>query len=57
MRELWRKLMFLAGRRRRFESDLDEEMQYHAEMAGRPQFGNMTLLKTKEPRRVGVWLV
>lgn len=44
MGEMWRKLLFFL-RRRQLERDLDEEMRYHAEMTGRPQFGNMTLLK------------
>jgi putative ABC transport system permease protein len=43
---IWRKLMFLF-RRRGLERDLDEEMRYHAELTGQPQFGNVTLLKEK----------
>lgn len=43
---LWRRLMFFL-RRRQFERDLDEEMGYHAEMTGRQQFGNITLLKER----------
>ena len=27
---------------RQFEEELDEEMSHHAELAGRPQFGNVT---------------
>ena len=42
--EIWRKATFFFHRRR-FEKDLEEEMRLHAEMAGRPRFGNMTLLK------------
>ncbi len=49
--ELWRRLMFPL-RRRQFERDLEEEMQFHLEMkareigpaAARKQFGNTTLL-------------
>ncbi len=42
--EIWRRLGFLL-RRGRFEQDLEEEMRFHAEMAGRAQFGNLTLLR------------
>ena len=53
MRELWRRLHFLFDRKR-FESDLDEEMRFHLEMkaeksgdpyAARRQFGNLGILK------------
>ncbi len=42
--EIWRRLMCLFHRRQ-FEEDLEEEMRFHAEMTGRRQFGNVTLLK------------
>jgi predicted permease len=53
MRELWRRLRFLMDRRR-FESDLDEEMRFHLDMktrktgdryAAQRQFGNVGILK------------
>ncbi|MBV9499312.1 MAG: ABC transporter permease [Acidobacteriaceae bacterium] len=43
MGEIWRRLGFLFHRSR-FEQDLEEEMCFHAEMAGRARFGNFTLL-------------
>lgn len=52
MGEMWRKLMLLV-RRRRFERDLDEEMRYHAQMTGQPQFGNLTLFKEKSRNEWG----
>lgn len=56
MGEIWRKFMFLF-RRRQLESDLEEEMRYHAEMIGQPRFGNMTLLKEKSRSEWGFgWL-
>lgn len=56
MDEMWRKLKFFLVRRR-LERDLDEEMRYHAEMTGRPRFGNMTLLKEKSRSEWGFdWL-
>jgi predicted permease len=43
--ELWRKLVYLSNRRR-FESDLDEELRFHLDqMPDRRKFGNTTLLK------------
>src|SRR5580692_7876085 len=43
--ELWRKLGYLFHRRR-FESDLDEELRFHLEQMGdRRKFGNATILK------------
>lgn len=53
MRELWRRLKYLCHARE-FESDLDEEMQFHLEMKAqktggrdqaRKQFGNVGILK------------
>jgi macrolide transport system ATP-binding/permease protein len=41
-------------RRRRFEAELDEEMQHHAALSGRPKFGNVTLLK-EESRAMWTW--
>jgi hypothetical protein len=56
MGETWRKLKFFLGRRR-LERDLAEEMRYHAEMTGRAQFGNMTLLREKSRSEWGFnWL-
>src|SRR5579875_2711793 len=52
MGEIWRKLIFFL-RRKRLESDLEEEMRYHAEMAGSRQFGNVTLLKEKSRSQWG----
>ena len=43
--ELWRKLGYLFHRRR-FESDLDEELRFHLDqMPDRRKFGNATILK------------
>ena len=43
--ELWRKLGYLFHRRR-FESDLDEELRFHLDqMPDRRKFGNTTILK------------
>ena len=57
LHELWRKVLFLL-RRRRFDRDLEEEMDFHLEMkaqstgsddaarhTARRKFGNVTLLK------------
>jgi len=63
MRELWRRLGFLA-RRERFERDLDEEMRFHLEMkaqkagdplAARRQFGNEGMLK-EASREMWGWM-
>lgn len=51
LNELWRRLLFLF-RRRQFESELEEEMQFHLDMktramgpaAARRQFGNVALV-------------
>jgi putative ABC transport system permease protein len=53
MNEFFRRLLFYC-RRRRFEAELDEEMRYHLMMSGRPQFGNVTLLK-EEAREMWGW--
>ena len=44
MDEFLRRFLYYF-RRRRFEAELDEEMQQHAALSGRPKFGNVTLLK------------
>ena len=67
MSKLWRRLTFLLFRRR-FESQLDEEMRFHLEMKARAgggtkdagyaaqrQFGNTTLLR-EESRDVWGWV-
>jgi hypothetical protein len=43
MMEIWRRLMFLLRRHQR-EGELEEEMRFHAEMAG-TEFGNLTFYK------------
>jgi macrolide transport system ATP-binding/permease protein len=53
MSELVRRLAYYF-RRRQFEADLDEEMRHHAELAGRPQFGNITRWK-EESRAMWGW--
>jgi putative ABC transport system permease protein len=53
MGEFFRRLLFYC-RRRRFEAELDEEMQYHLTMSGRARFGNDTLLK-EEAREMWGW--
>jgi macrolide transport system ATP-binding/permease protein len=53
MNELLRRLAYYF-RRRRFEEELDEEMRHHAELAGRPQFGNVTRWK-EESRAMWGW--
>jgi macrolide transport system ATP-binding/permease protein len=53
MNELFRRLTYYF-RRRRFEEELDEEMRHHAELAGRPQFGNVTRWK-EESRAMWGW--
>ena len=54
--EIWRRLRFLLNRRQ-FDRDLAEEMRFHAEMTGRPQFGNVTLLQedSREMWGFGAW--
>src|ERR1700676_692265 len=54
--EYWRRLLFLFNRRR-FDRDLEEEMRFHAETTGRPQFGNVTLLQeeSREMWGFGFW--
>src|SRR5437763_786784 len=54
MGELFRRLRYYV-RRRRFEAELDEEMQQHAALAGKPQFGNVTLLK-EDSRAMWTWI-
>src|SRR5580704_5952577 len=41
-------------RRHQFEAELDEEMQQHAALSGRPKFGNVTLLK-EDSRAMWTW--
>jgi macrolide transport system ATP-binding/permease protein len=41
-------------RRRQFEAELDEEMQHHAALSGRPKFGNVTLWK-EDSRAMWTW--
>jgi hypothetical protein len=40
--------------RRRFESELEEEILHHISLSGRKQFGNVTLLK-EESRTMWSW--
>src|SRR5579864_6439880 len=42
--EIWRRLLFLL-RRRQHEQELEDELRFHAEMAGTAQFGNVALHK------------
>ena len=42
--EIWRRLLFLV-RRRQHEEELEDELRFHAEMAGSAQFGNVVLHK------------
>ena len=49
----FRRLLYYF-RRRQFESELDEEMQHHATLSGRPKFGNVTLLK-EDSRAMWTW--
>ncbi|HSB17074.1 MAG TPA: ABC transporter permease [Bryobacteraceae bacterium] len=61
--ELWRRLLF-PFRRRQFDRDLEEEMQFHLDMkareigpvAARRKFGNSTLLQ-EDSREVWGWTV
>ena len=53
MDELFRRLLYYF-RRRQFEAELDEEMQHHAALSGRPKFGNVTLLK-EDSRAMWTW--
>src|SRR5437868_3248046 len=41
-------------RRRQFDAELDEEMQHHAALSGRPRFGNVTLLR-EDSRAMWTW--
>src|SRR5256885_14205757 len=49
----FRKLRYYL-RRRQFDAELDEEMQHHAALSGRPKFGNVTLLK-EDSRAMWTW--
>jgi len=51
--EFFRRLLYYV-RRRQFEAELDEELQFHLERSGKRQFGNITLLK-EEARQVWRW--
>lgn len=53
MGELFRRLLYYF-RKRQFEADLAEEMEHHAALAGRPKFGNVTLLK-EDSRAMWTW--
>jgi len=53
--EILRRLAFYL-RRRRFESELDEEMQHHLALSGPQQFGNMAKLK-EESRSMWTWTI
>ena len=41
-------------RKRQFEADLEEEMQHHAALSGKPKFGNVTLFK-EDSRAMWTW--
>ncbi len=53
MDSFFRRLLYYF-RRRQFEAELDEEMQHHAALSGRPKFGNVTLLK-EDSRAMWTW--
>src|SRR5580704_765196 len=53
MDDFFRRLLYYF-RRRQFEAELDEEMQQHAALSGRPKFGNVTLLK-EDSRAMWTW--
>jgi len=53
--EILRRLAFYL-RRRRFESELDEEMQHHLALSGPQQFGNIAKLK-EESRSMWTWTI
>jgi macrolide transport system ATP-binding/permease protein len=53
MDSFFRRLLYYF-RRRQFESELEEEMQHHAALSGRPKFGNVTLLK-EDSRAMWTW--
>jgi hypothetical protein len=53
MFELLRRLQYYL-RRRQFEEELDEEMRHHLALAGKKQFGNVTLLK-EDSRAMWTW--
>ncbi len=50
---LFRRLLYYF-RRREFDAELEEEMQHHAALSGRPKFGNVTLLK-EDSRAMWTW--
>jgi macrolide transport system ATP-binding/permease protein len=54
MDSFFRRLLYYF-RRRQFESELEEEMQHHAALSGRPKFGNVTLLK-EDSRAMWTWM-
>ena len=53
MDEFLRRLRY-CFQRRKFEAELDEEMQHHLALAGRKQFGNVALLK-EDSRTMWTW--
>src|SRR5436190_15153967 len=53
MDSFFRRLLFYL-RRRQFEAELDEELEQHAALSGRPKFGNVTLLK-EDSRAMWTW--
>ena len=50
---IFRRLLYYF-RRRQFEAELEEEMEQHASLSGRPKFGNVTLLK-EDSRAMWTW--
>jgi len=53
MDDFFRRLRFYF-RRRQFEAELQEELEQHAALSGRPKFGNLTLLK-EDSRAMWTW--
>jgi len=53
MDSFFRRLLYYF-RRDKFEAELEEEMQHHAALSGRPKFGNVTLLK-EDSRAMWTW--
>jgi predicted permease len=53
MDSFFRRLLYYF-RKRQFEAELEEEMQHHAKLSGRPSFGNVTLLK-EDSRAMWTW--
>src|SRR5690348_9024667 len=53
MHAFFRRLLYYF-RRRQFDAELEEEMQHHAALSGRPKFGNVTLLK-EDSRAMWTW--